>query len=69
MAVQREMKPHNDFMKLLCKAAGVDQLKVRAIECRAAAGEPIRFTVDTIASEDILETVTLDEKYRDDPNL
>lgn len=53
-----DMAKHHQLMRLLCKAAGVEDHKVRRIECTCEAGEQARFNVDFCGKpEDIAKAI------------
>jgi hypothetical protein len=56
---------HARLFALLCEAAGVAQLKVRAIQCRVACDDATKFNVELLAED---KTVTAAIEAVRDPN-
>ena len=62
MASTTERDSHQKFFRLLCKAAGVDHLKVRSIIALVGTTEPAHFDIETIGDSDHIETVLQEQK-------
>jgi hypothetical protein len=66
MANTTERDSHEAFFRLLCRAAGVDHLKVVSIDCFAGAGENTTFNVKLVGESVHLSINTVEDVHSGD---